>query len=200
MPCSTWTTKSPAARLRRSSRNGARRVGGARRARGAAVRARAEDLLLGDERRARRPARPRRARASRPRLSASPASRRRASAGSNAAEARLARDALVPEQRREALGLRLGARGDDDAQPVLVPVRDAPHERVERAGLALRRARRLHGARRGRRGRAPRDRAASRRGLEALEPRARRLALDGRAVQRDDARARRGGARRRLVA
>ncbi len=57
------------------------------------------------------------------------------------------RDAEVTEERREALGLRLGARGDLDAEAVVVPVRDATNERRERRPATLRGARGLHGAR-----------------------------------------------------
>src|SRR5262249_5705103 len=58
--------------------------------------------------------------------------------GIERAEARLARDALMPEKGREALGLRLRARREEDLEPVAAPVRDAQREREERAGLALR--------------------------------------------------------------
>ena len=133
MPCSTWTTKSPTARLRRSSRKG--RAASLRPccARVARWARRAEDLLLGDEHEALGRERPRRARAGR--------RRPRAVARVGSLEPRRDRTrrgapcTRTPWCRRsvdEALDLRLGARGDEDAKPVLAPVRDAPR-RADRA-------------------------------------------------------------------
>ena len=53
----------------------------------------------------------------------------------------------MPEERHEALGLRLRTRGHEDAQTVLAPVDDAPHERRQRRAFPLRGASALHGAR-----------------------------------------------------
>ena len=198
MPCSTWTTKSPAARLRRSSRNG-RVVSVALRALAAPVGARAEDLLLGDQHEAlgreHHAARERADDDLAPSLGRLVEPRR-----VERREARLARDALVAEQRDEPLGLRLRARRDEDAQAVLAPVRDAPHERGERRVLALRRARRLHRARRGPRGRAPRGPAARAPTSNALEAARRPRRAIGGAVQRDHGARARARRERLLVA
>ena len=172
----------------------ARRVGRAR-ALAAAVRARAEDLLLGDEHEAvgrQHDAARERADDDLHLVAAALVEPRRV----ERREARLARDALVAEERDEPLGLRLRARGDEDAQPVLAAsarcgaraarasrscpcdARAAFTARVEVVVVA--------------RGEIERRRA---RASNALEPALRLAPTTARAVERDHGRARRGRAR-----
>jgi len=56
------------------------------------------------------------------------------------------RHAAMPEQRRDAVGLRARPRGDRHPEPGFVPERDTLEQRVERRGLALARAGHFHGA------------------------------------------------------
>ena len=99
------------------------------------------------------------------------------------AEAGLALDALVAQERGDPLRLRLRARRDEDSKPATLPVSDPPNERRQRRVLPPGRPRRLHGARQvfvvaGR------DVERLRRRLERADAFARR-ARDGGAVQRD---------------
>ena len=135
MPCSSWTTTSPSAISPRSPSAGVLAP-----ARASRVRARAEDLLLGDQRPADRPA-ARNPRRSGPTSTASgPARwlRRRSSARARRRRPRRRsrRKPQRAQQRRQPIGVGAVGRHEAHALPVVQPGAQAIAQRLAQVGLA----------------------------------------------------------------